>query len=145
MEKINILLIEDNEGDVRLIREAFKGSRIDNKFFVVYNGENAMDYLYSREEFAGSPKPDLILLDLNLPKKTGFEILEDIKSNPELKKIPVVVLTTSSSKEHIQKSYGLYANCFVTKPADFNEFVDVIKTIEEFWFNIARLPKAAYM
>ncbi len=145
MEKINILLIEDNEGDVRLIREAFKGSRIDNKFFVVYNGENAMDYLHSREEFAGSPKPDLILLDLNLPKKTGFEILEDIKSNPELKKIPVVVLTTSSSKEHIQKSYGLYANCFVTKPADFNEFVDVIKTIEEFWFNIARLPKAAYM
>ena len=139
--RINILLVEDNAGDVRLIQEAFKDSKIENKFSVVYDGEDAMKYLYGKDEFAGSIRPDIIFLDLNLPKKSGMEILEEIKSDPELRKIPVVVLTTSSSAEHIQKSYGLHANCYITKPVDFNHFVDVVKIIEGFWFNIAKLPK----
>jgi chemotaxis family two-component system response regulator Rcp1 len=141
--KINILLVEDNAGDVRLIKEAFKDSRIENKFSVVYDGEKAMDYLYKRGEYADTPRPDIIFLDLNLPKKSGLEILAEIKSHPELRKIPVVILTTSSAAEHIQKSYGLYANCYVTKPVDYNQFADVVKVIEGFWFNVARLPKAA--
>src|SRR5437868_4591827 len=138
---VNILLIEDNAGDVRLIQEAFKDSKIENKFSVVYDGEKAMKYLYKQDEFADMPRPDIIFLDLNLPKKSGLEILEEIKTDAELRKIPVVVLTTSSSAEHIQKSYGLYANCYITKPVDFNQFVDVVKVIEGFWFNIAKLPK----
>jgi len=139
--RINILLIEDNAGDVRLIQEAFKDSKIENQFSVVYDGENAMKYLYKQEEFADNPSPDIIFLDLNLPKKSGMEILEEIKTDPELRKIPVVILTTSSTAEHIQQSYGLHANCYITKPVDFNAFVDVVKVIEGFWFNIAKLPK----
>lgn len=139
--RINILLVEDNAGDVRLIQEAFKDSKIENKFSVVYDGESAMKYLYRQGEFKDTNRPDIIFLDLNLPKKSGMEILEEIKTDPELRKIPVVVLTTSSSAEHIQKSYGLHANCYITKPVDFNQFVDVVKVIEGFWFNIAKLPK----
>jgi chemotaxis family two-component system response regulator Rcp1 len=139
-KKVNILLIEDNEGDVRLIQEAFRDSKIKNKFTVVNDGENAMEYLYKQGKYAESPRPDLIFLDLNLPQKSGLEILEEIKSSPELKRIPVVILTTSSTDENIQKSYGLFANCYITKPADFNQFVNVVKVIEEFWSNIAWLP-----
>lgn len=141
-KKINILLIEDNPGDVRLIREAFKTSKIDNIFTVVNNGENAMDCLFKRGNYAECTRPDLILLDLNLPQKSGLEILEEIKTNPEFKRIPVVVLTASNADENIQKSYGLFANCYITKPADFNQFVDVVKVIEEFWSNIAWLPSS---
>ena len=144
VKKTNILLIEDNAGDVRLIQEAFKDSKIENKFSVFYDGESAMEYLCKCGEYSHSVMPDIIFLDLNLPKKSGLEILEEIKSNSVLKKIPVIILTTSNAHEHIQKSYNLYANCYITKPVDFNEFVNVVKVIECFWFNIAKLPKTVF-
>lgn len=136
--KIEILLIEDNPGDVRLIREAFKDSHILGHLNAVPDGESALEYLGKITE--NTQRPDMIFLDLNLPKKNGLEVLKEIKTNPLLKSIPVVVLTTSNSEEHVYRSYHLSANCYITKPVEFEQFVNVVKTIESFWFNIARLP-----
>lgn len=146
---IKILLVEDNPADVRLIREAFKDNKTKNEFHVEQDGEAALNYLNSvngtgngngNSSGNGSPRPDLIILDLNLPKKNGFEVLEQIKTNPALKSIPVVVLSTSDSEEHIYKSYNLNANCYITKPVEFTKFLDVVRIIESFWFEIAKLP-----
>jgi CheY-like chemotaxis protein len=140
---INILLVEDNPADVRLIREAFRDNKTKNDFHVEQDGEAAINYLNNLRSNGienGAARPDLIILDLNLPKKNGFEVLEKIKSNPLLRSIPVVVLSTSDSEEHIFKSYNLNANCYITKPVDFNEFLEVVKVIESFWFEIAKLP-----
>jgi DNA-binding response OmpR family regulator len=142
---INILLVEDNPADVRLIREAFKDNKTKNDFHVEQDGEAALNYLNSfngngNGNGNGSTRPDLIILDLNLPRKNGFEVLEQIKTNPSLKSIPVVVLSTSDSEEHIYKSYNLNANCYITKPVEFTEFLNVVRVIESFWFEIAKLP-----
>lgn len=138
---INILLVEDNPGDVRLTREALHENRILNKLFVVEDGEEAMDFLFKLKGFANAERPDLILLDLNLPKKSGIEILAEIKNDADLKRIPVIVLTTSSAEEDILRSYNLHANCYITKPINLENFIRVVKTIEDFWFTIVKLPK----
>lgn len=135
-----ILLVEDNEADVRLIEEAFKENHAANRCSVVSDGEEAIDYLEKIDADDQHVRPDIIILDLNLPKKDGLEVLEEIKSNPLLRSIPVVVLTTSSSQEHVIKSYNLNANCYITKPTEFEKFVEVVKLIESFWFGIAMLP-----
>jgi chemotaxis family two-component system response regulator Rcp1 len=146
-KNINILLVEDNPADVRLIREAFKDNKTKNDFHVEQDGEAAIKYLNSVDGNSdgngndnGNIRPDLIILDLNLPKKNGFEVLEQIKTNPSLKSIPVVVLSTSDSEEHIYRSYNLNANCYITKPVEFNKFLEVVRVIESFWFEIAKLP-----
>ena len=135
-----ILLVEDNAGDVLLTREALKGSKIANNLHVVRDGEEAMEFLYRRGKYAASLQPDLILLDLNLPRKDGREVLDEIKTDDNLKKIPVVILTTSKSEEDILKSYNLHANCYITKPLDLDKFVSVVHAIEDFWLAVVRLP-----
>lgn len=137
---VEILLVEDNPGDARLILEAFKDSEITTNINTVTDGEQALHYLQKKNSFANSIRPNIIFLDLNLPKVNGLEVLETIKNDVSLKTIPVVILTTSSSDEHIVKSYNLNANCYITKPVDFDKFLDAVKTIEGFWFNVARLP-----
>lgn len=137
---LQVLLVEDNEGDVRLIKEAFSESKIDKTFNVARDGEDALNFLYGRGKYTERIKPDIILLDINLPKKNGFEVLERIKTDPELKKIPVIMLSSSSSEEHVIKSYDLNANCYVTKPVDFDEYIRAVKIIEDFWFQMAKLP-----
>lgn len=138
---IEILLVEDNEGDVRLTKEAFRDNKMKNNLNVVRDGVEAVAFLRRQSNYAGAPRPDLILLDLNLPKKDGREVLEEIKSDEDLKRIPVVVLTTSKAEEDILKAYDLHANCYVTKPVDLDEFVKVVKSIEEFWLAIVKLPR----
>lgn len=137
---MEVLLVEDNSADIRLITEALKDSKIIKKCHVVKDGIEALQFLKKEGEFANAPIPDVILLDLILPKKNGFEVLYEIKNNPAFVKIPVVIVSSSSSDEHIKKCYELYANCYVVKPTKFNEFESVIKTIESFWGNIATLP-----
>lgn len=137
---VDILLVEDNPGDVRLTKEALKDSKIKNSLFVVDNGEKAMDFLCKRNGYEDVPVPDLIILDLNLPKKNGKEVLSEIKSDETLKHIPVVVLTTSKADEDILKSYKLFANCYITKPLELDNFIEVVKTIENFWLTIVKLP-----
>ncbi len=137
---VDILLVEDNEGDVRLAREALKDGKIHNNLYVVEDGEDALEFLYKRGAYADAPRPDLILLDLNLPRKSGREVLAEVKSDPDLKRIPVVILTVSKDEEDILRAYNLHANCYVTKPLDFEQFVKIAKTIEEFWLSIVRLP-----
>ncbi len=137
---LQVLLVEDNEGDVRLVKEAFNESKIDKVFSVAKDGEEALNYLYRRGKYADSVRPDIILLDINLPKKNGFEVLESIKKDDDLKRIPVIMLSSSSSEDHISKSYDLSANCYVTKPVDFDEYTQTVKTIEDFWFQMAKLP-----
>lgn len=137
---IRILLVEDNPGDVRLTREALKEAKVNNQLFVVEDGVEAMAFLRNDGGYADAPRPDLILLDLNLPKKDGREVLEEIKQDLELKRIPVVVLTTSRAEEDILKSYNLHANCYVTKPVDLDQFINIVKSIEDFWLTIVRLP-----
>ncbi len=137
---IEILLVEDNPGDVRLTLEALKDARVRNKLSVVQDGMEAMALLKQEDEFAQAPRPDLILLDLNLPKKDGREVLLEIKTDENLKRIPVIILTTSQAEEDIFRMYDLHANCFITKPIDFDQFIKVIKSIEEFWLTIAKLP-----
>lgn len=137
---LEVLLVEDNEGDVRLIKEAFNESKIDKSFTVAKDGEDALNFLYGKGKYTGRIMPDIILLDINLPKKNGFEVLDSIKNNPDLKRIPVIMLSSSSSEDHIVKSYDLLANCYVTKPVDFDEYTQVVKTIEDFWFQMAKLP-----
>jgi two-component system, chemotaxis family, response regulator Rcp1 len=137
---IDILLVEDNPGDARLAQEALKDGKIRNHLYVVEDGIEAMDFLYKKGKHALAPRPDLILLDLNLPRKSGREVLAEIKSNDELKRIPVVVLTVSKNEEDILKAYDLHANCYVTKPLDFEQFVYIARTIEDFWLTIVKLP-----
>jgi two-component system, chemotaxis family, response regulator Rcp1 len=137
---VEILLIEDNPGDVRLTREALKDAKVVNNLSVVGDGEAALEFLHRRGKHAGAPRPDLILLDLNLPRKDGREVLEEIKVDPELKVIPVVVLTTSKAEEDVIRSYRLHANCYIAKPVDFNRFMEVIRQLENFWLEVVRLP-----
>jgi two-component system, chemotaxis family, response regulator Rcp1 len=137
---IDILLVEDNPGDSRLAVEALKESKLRNNLHIVTDGMEAMDFLYKRGKHAQVPRPDLILLDLNLPKKDGREVLAEIKSDPDLKRIPVVILTISKAEEDVLKTYNLHANCFITKPLDLSQFVTVVKSIEDFWLTIVKLP-----
>jgi chemotaxis family two-component system response regulator Rcp1 len=137
---IDILLVEDNPGDVRLTIEALKEDKLQNNLHVVKDGIEALTFLRQEGEYADAPRPDLILLDLNLPKKDGREVLEEIKADERLKRIPVVILTTSQAEEDILKTYGLHANCYITKPVDLEQFVRVVRSIEEFWLTIVRLP-----
>jgi len=140
LRPIEILMVEDNPGDVRLTQEALKGGKIWNEFNVVSDGVAALDYLNRRPPYETSVRPDLILLDLNLPKKDGREVLASIKSDPSLKTIPVVVLTTSQAEEDVMRAYNLQANCYVTKPVDFPQFTRIVQTIEEFWLTVVTLP-----
>lgn len=135
-----ILLVEDNPGDVRLTREALKEGKILNDLSVVGDGVEALAFLRREDGYAGAERPDLILLDLNLPKKDGREVLEEIKGDGELKKIPVVVLTTSAAERDILKAYDLHANCYITKPVDLEQFIGVVQLIEDFWLTIVKLP-----
>jgi len=138
-----ILLVEDNPGDVELTREALDEGRVANNLHVVDDGADAVDFLFRRGKFAKAPRPDIILLDLNLPKKDGRQVLSEIKTEPELSQIPVVVLTTSQAEEDILRAYQLHANCYVIKPVDFNQFLHIISMIEEFWLSVVKLPKRA--
>lgn len=141
MERVvEVLLVEDNAGDVRLTTEAIRESGLRINLSVAEDGEEAMAFLHREGRYANAPRPDLILLDLNLPKKDGREVLGEIKSDPGLKRIPVIVLTTSSSERDIQMTYELHANCYVTKSMDLDQFDHVIKTIEDFWLKIVKLP-----
>jgi len=135
-----ILLVEDNVGDVRLTREALKEGKVLNSLYVAEDGIEALEFLRNEGRFTRMPRPDLILLDLNLPKKDGREVLHDIKSDPLLLSIPVVILTTSKDEEDIIQSYDLHANCFITKPVNLDQFIKVVLSVEEFWFSIVRLP-----
>ncbi len=137
---IEILLVEDNPGDVRLTLEAFREAKIGNRIHTVSDGIQALDFLNQDAKYSNVPSPDLILLDLNLPKKDGREVLASIKANPKIKHIPVVVLTTSKSEEDIIKSYALQANCYITKPVDLDQFLDVVKLIGDFWLTVVKLP-----
>ena len=139
---VNILLVEDNLGDIRLTQEAFREARITNTVWTAQDGEEAMDFLRQAGRHAGAPRPDVVLLDLNLPKKDGREVLEEIKSDPELQRIPVIVLTTSSADRDVLLSYDLHANCYIKKPIEYDEFMRAIRGIENFWFTIVRLPPA---
>lgn len=139
-EAATILLVEDNPGDVRLMREVFKESGIERSLHVVGDGVEAIAFLRRRGNYSGVPRPDLILLDLNLPRKSGGEVLAEIKSDIDLKSIPVVIFTTSKSEEDIRTCYALNANCYITKPSDLDEFIAVVKAIENFWFKAVRLP-----
>lgn len=140
MKPVEILLVEDNPGDVRLTEEALKESKILNNLNVVYDGVEAMKYLKKEGEYENRKHPELILLDLNLPKKDGREVLAEIKEQDDLKRIPVVILTTSEADEDIMKTYNLHANCYITKPVDMEQFIKVVKTIGDFWFSIVKLP-----
>ncbi len=137
---IEILLVEDNPADVRLTQEALKEGKVRNNLFVARDGVEALEFLRKLGPHANATKPDLILLDLNLPRKDGREVLADIKRDDNLKTIPVVVLTTSSAEADILKSYNLHANCYITKPVDLEQFVQVIKSIDDFWLTVVRLP-----
>jgi len=137
---IEILLVEDNLGDVRLTMEALKDGKILNNLNVVMDGAEAMEFLRREGKYADAPRPGLILLDLNLPKKDGREVLAEIKGDPNLKCIPVVILTSSAAEQDIVKSYRLHANCYVTKPVDLDQFIDVVQSIENFWLTVVNLP-----
>jgi len=137
---VEILLVEDSPGDIRLTQEAFKEGKLLNSLHVVNDGVEALAFLRRQGKYAQAPRPELILLDLNLPKKDGREVLAEIKADEDLRRIPVVVLTISEAEEDILKSYNLYANCFITKPVEFMKFMDVVRAIEDFWFSIVTLP-----
>lgn len=137
---VDILLVEDNRGDARLAQEALKESKVKNNLHIVYDGVEATDFLFKRKGYADAVRPDLIILDLNLPKKDGREVLAEIKADENLKRIPVVILTISKAEEDILKTYNLHANCFITKPLDLDKFMEVVKSIEDFWLTIVMLP-----
>ena len=137
---IDILLVEDNIGDARLAQEALKESKVRNNLYIVGDGEEALDFLNKKGKHAEVPRPDLILLDLNLPKKDGREVLAEIKTDENLRRIPVVILTVSKAEEDIIETYDLHANCFITKPLDLNQFIEVVKYINNFWLTIVKLP-----
>jgi CheY-like chemotaxis protein len=137
---INILLVEDNPGDVRLTREALREFKVNNVMEVATDGVAALAHLRREGALADKARPDLILLDLNLPKKSGIEVLAEIKSDADLKRIPVVILTTSGAEQDVVKSYNLHANCYITKPVDLEQFVTVVRSIDDFWLTVVRLP-----
>jgi chemotaxis family two-component system response regulator Rcp1 len=137
---IEVLLVEDSPGDVRLTREAFKDAKVHINLHVASDGTDAMAFLHREGEHSNAPRPDLILLDLNLPKKDGREVLAELKESPTLKTIPVVILTTSASDADIQASYQRHANCFITKPVDLEGFLKVVKSIDNFWLSVVKLP-----
>jgi len=140
---VQILLIEDNPADIRLLQEGFREARIHNVLHPVTGGKDALDFLHRRESHSAAPRPDLILLDLNLPGISGLAVLEEIKQDEALKTIPVVVLTSSESQADIRRSYEAHANCFISKPVDFAGLIGVVSRIEEFWFSVVRLPTPA--
>jgi len=137
---LQILLVEDSPGDVRLTQEAFKNAKVHVNLHVVSDGAEAMAFLGREGKYADAPRPDLMLLDLNLPKKDGRSVLAEIKENPQLKTIPVVILTTSSAEEDILKSYRLHANCYITKPVNLEGFLKVVRSIDNFWLSVVKLP-----
>jgi two-component system, chemotaxis family, response regulator Rcp1 len=137
---IEILLVEDNPGDARLTEEALKEGKVRNNLHHVRDGVEAMRFLERQGEYKEKPRPDLILLDLNLPRKDGREVLADMRKNPELKTIPVVVLTTSEAEQDVVRTYELCANCYITKPVDLEKFITIVRSIEDFWLTIVRLP-----
>lgn len=139
--KVEVLLVEDNPGDVRLTQEALKDGRVMVNLTVAADGVEAMEILKRRGTHESSPRPDLILLDLNLPRKNGREVLEEIKADDELRRIPVIVMTTSKAEQDIYKAYNLNANCYITKPVDLDEFLNVVRSIEDFWLTIVTLPR----
>jgi len=141
---IEILLVEDSPTDVLMTREAFNQARVINNLHVVDDGVAALAFLHGKEPYTHKPRPDLILLDLNLPKKNGQEVLAEIKVDESIKRIPVVILTTSKAEEDVLRSYGLHANCYITKPVNFANFTTVVQTIELFWFSIVTLPHDKY-
>ncbi|NTU74933.1 MAG: response regulator [Anaerolineaceae bacterium] len=141
-KKVVILLVEDNPGDIRLTREAIHEGNIVCDLHVAVDGEEALAFLRKEAKFANVPTPDLVLLDLNLPKINGWEVLSEMKTDQNIKKIPVVVLTTSKAEEDILAMYSLHANCFITKPVDFDQFFTIVQSIKDFWFNIVKLPEA---
>lgn len=138
---IEILLVEDSPGDVRLTKEALRDAKVRNNLHVASDGMEATDFLKRQGKHANAPHPDLILLDLNLPKKGGWQVLEEIKADPRLKSIPVVILTTSGAEEDILRGYQHHANCYITKPVDLDQFLKVVKTIDNFWLTIVKLPR----
>ncbi|MHB8067323.1 MAG: response regulator [Desulfobaccales bacterium] len=137
---IEILLVEDNPGDVRLTKEALKEGKVMNVLNTVGDGEEALAYLRRQGPYAQATRPDLVLLDLNLPRKSGREVLAEIKDDPDLKRIPVVILTVSEAEQDIIKSYNLHANCYITKPVNLEQFINVVKSIEDFWLTVVMLP-----
>jgi len=137
---IEILMVEDNPGDIRLAVEALKEGKVRNRMHTVGDGEEALAFLRREKPYAEAPRPDLILLDLNLPKKTGQEVLAEIKEDPDLRRIPVVILTVSEAEADILKTYNLHANCYITKPVDLERFIEVVKSIENFWLTVVMLP-----
>jgi chemotaxis family two-component system response regulator Rcp1 len=142
---VQILLVEDNPGDVRLVQEALRDEKIINQVHVVNDGVEAMEFLRNQGPFQDAPRPDFILLDLNLPRMNGREVLQAIKSDDNLRLIPVIVLTSSQAEEDILRAYNCSANCFVTKPPDFESFIRVVRSIEDFWISIVKLPKGEYV
>ncbi|MEU8706514.1 response regulator [Streptomyces sp. NPDC048565] len=143
VQPIEVLLVEDDPGDELMTREAFEDNKIRNTLHVVRDGQEALDFLYRRGEHTEAPRPDLVLLDLNLPKYDGRQVLERIKTDPELALIPVVVLTTSSAEEDILRSYKLHANAYVTKPVDLEQFIGAVRQIDDFFVSVVRLPPRA--
>jgi two-component system, chemotaxis family, response regulator Rcp1 len=141
IKPIDILLVEDSPGDVRLTKEALKDAKVLNNLYVTRDGVEAIEFLRRKGLYKDAVRPDIILLDLNLPKKNGQEVLAEIKNDEDLKQIPVVILTVSKAEEDILKSYKLHANCFIAKPVAFNDFMEVVKSIEDFWLTIVKLPK----
>jgi len=139
-EPVDILLVEDNPGDVRLTEEAFREGGINNSLHVVTDGEAALEFLFQRGEYEDAPRPHLVLLDLNLPKKDGHEVLEEIRDDDDLKRLPVIVLTSSESHQDVVESYERHTNAYITKPVTPDDFIDLVHTFEEFWFTMVRLP-----
>ena len=137
---VDVLLVEDDPGDVVLIKEAFEFNKVHNALHVVSDGVQALDFLYRRNGHEGAPRPDLVLLDLNLPRKDGREVLEEVKADKDLRTIPIVVLTTSEAEEDILRSYDLHANAYVTKPVDFERFIEVVRLIDDFFVTVVKLP-----
>jgi two-component system, chemotaxis family, response regulator Rcp1 len=140
IKAVEILLVEDSPGDVRLTVEALKEAKVANRLSVVPDGVEAMAFLRQKGPYEDAARPDIILLDLNLPRKDGREVLDEIKNDPELKQIPVVVLTTSQSEQDVLRAYDLHANCYIAKPVDFKQFMTVVKSIENFWLTVVKLP-----
>jgi chemotaxis family two-component system response regulator Rcp1 len=140
VQPAEILLVEDNPGDVRLVQEALRESKIINQLHAVSDGKEALAFLRRQGSYANARRPDLILLDLNLPRKDGREVLSEIKADPDLRRIPVVIVTSSEAEDDILKSYNHHANCYITKPLDLEKFIEVVKAIQDFWISIVKLP-----
>ncbi|HLX12270.1 MAG TPA: response regulator [Bacteroidota bacterium] len=138
---IQILMVEDNPGDVRLTKESLKNNGVKHVLYNVGDGVEALDFLFHRGSYANATRPDLIILDLNIPKKNGLEVLKEIKEDPSLRRIPVVVLTTSGARDDIMRSYDMHANCYIIKSVNLDEFINIVRFVESFWLGIVRLPK----